>query len=88
MAIDRSIMQAPQGLEALAPPEPIEIEIEDPEAVRIGMDGMMIELEKAEPRADEFDVNLAEYMGEGELASLAGELMVTMSRIFLAAKIG
>jgi hypothetical protein len=76
MAVDKSLMEAPQGIAAMAADmEPIEIEIVDPEEVRVGVDGMMIELEKAEPRADDFDANLAEYMNEGELQSLAGELI-------------
>jgi hypothetical protein len=76
MAIDKSLMEAPLGIEALAEEEPaIEIEIEDPEAVRIGIDGMMIEMEKAEPRAEDFDANLAEFMSEGELQMLSGELL-------------
>ena len=74
MAIDKSLYEAPVGLEALEA-EPIEIEIEDPEAVRIGVDGMLIELEKAKPRAEDFDANLAEFMGENELQSLASELI-------------
>ena len=44
MAIDKSLYEAPQGLGALAESD-IQIEIEDPEAVRIGMDGMEIEIE-------------------------------------------
>jgi hypothetical protein len=75
MAVDKSLMQAPMGLESLAPPEPIEIMIEDPESVAIGIDGMMIELGKKEPRAEEFDANLADFMGENELQSLASELI-------------
>jgi hypothetical protein len=75
MAVDKSLMQAPMGLESLAPPEPIEIMIEDPESVSIGVDGMVIDLVKDEPRADDFNANLAEYMNEGELQSLAGELI-------------
>ena len=75
MAVDKSLMQAPQGLEALAPPEPIEIMIEDPESVAIGVDGMVVEMVKSEPRADDFDANLADFMSEGELGSLAGELI-------------
>lgn len=76
MAIDKSLMEAPMGIEALAMEEPdIEIEIEDPEAVRIGIDGMMIELEKSEPRAEDFDANLAEFMDEGELQMVAGDLL-------------
>lgn len=76
MAIDKSLYEAPVGLEALASQEPaIEIQIEDPEAVRIGMDGALIEFEKESPRPDKFDANLAEYMDEGELAGIAGELI-------------
>ena len=75
MAVDKSLYEAPLGLEALAPQEPIEIEIVDPEEVRIGIDGMMIELGKEEPRAEDFDANLADYMSESELGSLAGELI-------------
>ena len=76
MAVDKSLMEAPQGIAAMAAEmEPIEIEIVDPEEVRIGVDGMLIEFEKAEPRAEDFDANLAEYMNENELGSLAGELL-------------
>jgi hypothetical protein len=76
MAVDKSLMQAPMGLESLAAEEaPIEIMIEDPESVAIGMDGLMIEMSKAEPRAEDFDANLADFMDENELQSLAGELI-------------
>jgi hypothetical protein len=75
MAVDKSLMQAPLGLESLAPPEPIEIMIEDPESVAIGIDGMVIEMAKAEPRAEDFDANLADFMNENELQLLASELI-------------
>jgi hypothetical protein len=76
MAVDKSLMEAPQGIAAMAAEmEPIEIEIVDPEEVKIGVDGMMIEFEKPEPRAEDFDANLAEFMGEGDLQSLASELI-------------
>jgi len=76
MAVDKSLMQAPMGLEALAADEaPIEIMIEDPESVSIGVDGAVIELMKDEPRAEDFDSNLADFMSEGELQSLAGDLI-------------
>jgi len=76
MAVDKSLMQAPMGLEALAADEaPIEIMIEDPESVSIGVDGAVIELMRDEPRAEDFDSNLAEFMSEGELQSLAGDLI-------------
>jgi hypothetical protein len=76
MAVDKSFMQAPLGLEALAAEEaPIEIMIEDPESVAIGMDGVVVEMVKSEPRAEDFDANLADFMDEGELQSLASELI-------------
>ena len=52
----------------------IEIEIENPEAVRIGMGDVEIELD-FEDEAGEFDDNLAEEMTQGELQSLGSELL-------------
>lgn len=76
MAIDKGLYAAPLGIADAAVAEPdLEIEIEDPEAVRIGMDGVEIEIEKREPTAEDFDANLAEFMDDGELASLADELV-------------
>ena len=74
MAIEKGLYEAPVGLGAL-PESDVVIEVEDPEAVTIGVDGAIIEMMKEEPRADAFDVNLADYMGENELQSLAGELI-------------
>jgi hypothetical protein len=53
----------------------IEIEIENPDAVSIGIDGVEIELMPEPETADTFDANLAEYMDEGELQTLASELI-------------
>jgi hypothetical protein len=53
----------------------LEIEIENPEAVSIGIDGLEITLEPEAETADTFDANLAEYMDDGELQSLASELV-------------
>jgi hypothetical protein len=78
MAIDKALNQAPMGLDegmmVQEGPE-IEIEIEDPEAVRIGVDGMpLVEFEKGED-ADDFNENLAEKMDEGALTELAGDIL-------------
>ena len=74
--IDKSLYQAPEGIEALAAAEPeIEIEIEDPESVTIGIDGLEIVLEKEEESTDEFNANLAEHMSENELTELASDLV-------------
>jgi len=75
MSIEKSLYQAPVGLDSLAEnEEPIEIEIEDPESVHIGIDGMEIEIEPEEESDEDFDCNLAEYISEGVLAELAGDL--------------
>ena len=76
MAIDKALYQTPVGIDALAELEPeMEIEIVDPESVTIGIDGLEIEIEPMEEGEDDFDANLAEFMDEGELASIAGDLI-------------
>jgi len=79
MAIDKSLSQAPLGLAALPMMEEgpeFEIEIEDPESVEIGIDGMpILRIEEEEPSDKDFDANLAEYMGEDALQMLASELV-------------
>jgi hypothetical protein len=73
--IDKSLFQQPMGIDAAGEAEePIEIEIVDPEAVRISAGDMDIEIEPGEPSVDDFDANLAEYLPEGELASLVSDL--------------
>ena len=76
MSIEKSLYQAPMGMASDIEQFPdIEIEIEDPESVSIGIDGLEIEIEKTEPSDEDFDANLAEYIDEGELSSLAGDLI-------------
>ena len=77
MAIEKSLYQAPEGLEALdaANQQPdIEIEIEDPESVAIRAGDMEIDIEPGVDE-DEFNKNLAEDMSEQDLQSLASELI-------------
>jgi hypothetical protein len=79
MAIEKSLYAAPQGLEELATMDEaspqIEIEIEDPEAVRIGMGDMEIEIEPDAESEDDFNANLAEFIGKDVLQSLAEDLI-------------
>lgn len=75
MAIDKALYELPQGLAAVAPAEPIEIEIEDPESVTIGLDGLEIELDKKEPSDEDFDANLAEYLDSGVLTEICNDLL-------------
>ena len=71
---DKALYQAPQGIEALAEEEaPLEIEIVDPEEVNIHAGGMDISIIPGEDE-EGFSDNLAEYMDEGALSSLAGDL--------------
>ena len=76
MAVSKGLYAAPEGLDQIdnAAPE-IEIEIEDPESVSIGMGGLEIDLLPAKETADTFDANLAEYMDANELDSLGAELV-------------
>ena len=77
MAIEKGLYAAPLGMEQLAmEEEPLEIAIEDPESVEIGIDGMpILRIEKVEEDEDEFGENLAEDMSEQDLQSLASELI-------------
>ena len=53
----------------------VEIMIENPDDVEIGIDGVTIDLMPEEETAEEFGANLAEYMDEGELGKLASDLI-------------
>ena len=77
MAIDKGLYAAPMGIEELAKQEtPFEIEIEDPESVTMRMGDLEVVIDPdAETEDDEFNDNLAEYMSDQELATLAGELI-------------
>jgi hypothetical protein len=76
MSIDKGLYAAPQGLgQALMEEPDLEIEIEDPESVTIGMDGLEIEIDPQEMDDDDFEENLAEDMPESLLASIASDLI-------------
>jgi len=79
MAIDKALNRAPLGLgdmDAGVMDEPlIEIEIEDPESVTIGMGGLEIEIEPGKKENDDFNANLAEELSEDVLETLAGDLL-------------
>ncbi len=73
MAIDKALGQAPMGLndQLIPPPDDmfsgIEIEIEDPEAVRIGIDGMpILEIEAEEVETEESSSPMAAPMSTPE----------------------
>lgn len=53
----------------------IEIEIINPEGVKVGVDGIEIDLMPEEDNQDSFDANLAEYMEDSALQSIASDLI-------------
>ena len=76
MAIEKGLYQAPLGMDQLAmEEEPIEIAIEDPESVEIGIGPLSIRIEPNEESEEDFSANLAEYMSEQDLQSLASDLI-------------
>ena len=75
MSVDKTLYQAPQGIADLAQGEPdLEIEIEDPEALKISVGGKEIVAMEKDDEDEGFDDNLAEYMDESDMESLAGDL--------------
>ena len=80
MSIDKSLYQAPMGLDSLLgamsdePPD-IEIEIDDPNALHIAMGGLEIDFNPKGETDEDFDENLAELLDDGELSSIASELL-------------
>jgi hypothetical protein len=74
-----SLNPAPLGLDALAPEEDdgsgsIEIEIENPEGVRVNLDGVEIDL-MPEEEGEDFDTNLAEEMDSSDLQRVASDII-------------
>lgn len=78
--IEKSLYEAPMGeLESADPLTELDIEITDPEALGIELDGITIDLmpdDMADGAADApFDANLAEYIPESQLQHIATELV-------------
>jgi hypothetical protein len=73
--IDKALFLQPQGIgDAAQAEDELEIEIVDPEEVKLGLDGLEIEIEPGEETEDDFGANIAESMDEGEMAAMASEL--------------
>jgi len=72
---DKALYQAPAGLDVEEMEPEIEIEIDDPESVTLGIDGLEIEIEPDTEDSDEFNQNLAEVISEDELQSIAADLI-------------
>lgn len=73
--MEPSLYPAPLGLNAIDEPMELEIEIEDPESVSIATDGIEITLEPERDQPEDHDANLAEFVDDRELASIASDLI-------------
>ena len=74
--IDKGLYAAPEGIEELAEnEEAIEIEIEDPEKVTIGIGDNEIVIDPDAMDDESFDSNLAEELDERYLTELSSELL-------------
>jgi len=73
-SMDKGLYAAPMGIGMEEGPD-MEIEIEDPESVNIGLGDIEIQLKPERETAETFGANLAEYMDEGELGGLANDLI-------------
>lgn len=71
-SMDKGLYAAPLGMEQEMD-APIEIEIEDPESVDIGIGGLQIHIEP--DTADDFDANLAEFMDDSDIKGLSSDLI-------------
>jgi len=76
MSIERSLSQAPLGLNDLEMDDApaMEIEIINPEGLKIGIDGVEVDL-MPETEEEDFSDNLAEYMEDDELQKIASDLI-------------
>ena len=77
--LDKALYQAPMGIDTMEA-EPLEIEIEDPESVKIGMGDIEIDLVPQKQSSEGFDDNLAEFMSDSELATLGSELVADFDK--------
>jgi hypothetical protein len=74
--MEPALYPAPLGLDAaMEEPTEVEIEIENPDALAISADGVEIVFEAERESPEDFDANLAEYMDDRDLASIAGDLI-------------
>lgn len=73
-SMDKGLYAAPMGIEQEMS-DPIEIEIEDPKSVHIGIGDLEISMIPEEETSDDFDVNLAEFMDDSDIKSLSSDLI-------------
>ena len=78
MAIEKGLYAAPMGIDEEmldAPEQELEIEIVNPDMVTLDDGSVEITIIPGKEVDDEFNANLAEELDEGELQSIASDLM-------------
>ena len=74
--IDKSVSQAPQGIEDLAAAQPnMSIEIDNPDSVTLDDGSVEVTIIPGKETNDKFNANLAEELDEGQLTQLSGDLL-------------
>ena len=74
--MEPALYPAPLGLDAaMEEPTEVEIEIENPDALAISADGVEIVFEAERESPEDFDANLAEYMDDRDLTSIASDVI-------------
>jgi len=73
--LEKALYQTPEGLDRLNDEPDLQIEIEDPEDVKLNIDGLEVDLMPHEEEEIPFDGNLAEIMDERVLQSLGEDLV-------------
>ena len=74
--MEPALYPAPLGLDAaMEEPTEVEVEIENPDALAISADGVEIVFEAERESPEDFDANLADYMDDRDLASIASDLI-------------
>ena len=74
-SMGKSLYAAPVGLSDMMDAPDMEIEIEDPESLHIGMGDVEIDLKPKKETSEDFDANLAEFMDDAELGALGNDLV-------------
>lgn len=75
---DKSLYQTPQGLDSFEGPD-IEIEVENPESLKIEIGGIEIDLTPPSGGGDEFDDNLADFIDDSVLSTIGSDLVGEVS---------
>jgi hypothetical protein len=79
-SMDKALYPAPMGLGEGIEETPIEIEIENPDSVSIGIGDMEIDFSPAPEGPEDFNANLADYMSDSDLDSLGSELVADFEK--------